>query len=111
MPTFGVEHIPTQPNWVISYIRMYSVVCISVHLHCNCVCVVYLQVKGVMRDNLSKVVDRGERLDDLEQRAGQSMGVELASGLLAQYVCTYVCKCMLQCECAFGYSILFLRAV
>ena len=59
-----------------TYVHMYSVVCISVQLHCNCVCVVYPQVKGVMRDNLSKVVDRGERLDDLEQRAGQSMRVE-----------------------------------
>ena len=39
-----------------------------------------------MRDNLSKVVDRGERLDDLEQRAGQSMRVETVSGLLALYV-------------------------
>ena len=59
---------------------------------CGCtviVCGVYLQVKGVMRDNLSKVVDRGERLDDLEQRAGQSMSVEPASGLLALYVCIY----------------------
>ena len=60
-----------------------------------------------MRDNLSKVVDRGERLDDLEQRAGQSMSVEPASGLLALYVrmySTYVNVCMLQCECVFGYT-------
>ena len=32
-------------------------------------------MKGVMRDNLSKVVERGERLDDLEQRTGTAVCV------------------------------------
>ena len=79
-----------------TYVHTYICTVLSVYLCCFTVivCVVYSQVKGVMRDNLSKVVDRGERQDDLEQRAGQSMSVETVSGLLALYVRMYVCKCM-----------------
>ena len=34
-----------------------------------CVCVL-AQVKDVMSDNINKVVERGEKLDDLGERAG-----------------------------------------
>ena len=38
---------------------------------CVCVCVCVLaQVKDVMSDNINKVVERGEKLDDLGERAG-----------------------------------------
>ena len=32
-----------------------------------------LQVKGVMSDNINKVVERGAKLEDLEERAGQNL--------------------------------------
>ena len=33
-------------------------------------CAVFLQVKGVMIENIDKVTQRGEKLDDINERAG-----------------------------------------
>ena len=47
---------------------------------CNSVYGVFAQVKGVMRDNVNKVMERGDRLDHLEGRAGT--------------FCTWMCLCV-----------------
>jgi hypothetical protein len=34
-------------------------------------CLLVLQVKGVMRNNINKVAERGEKLEDIGERAGE----------------------------------------
>ena len=38
-------------------------------------CLIHMQVKGVMRQNIEKVAQRGEKLEDLGERAGEGQEV------------------------------------
>ena len=64
---------------------------------CVCVCVCVLsQVKGVMSDNINKVVERGEKLDDLEERAGKGVFVPISMHcshtVILLYIYPLVCR-------------------
>ena len=39
-------------------------------MSCGILVSILLQVKGVMRSNINKVAERGDKLDDISERAG-----------------------------------------
>ena len=62
------------------------------------------QVSDVARSNIQKVVERGDRLDDLQARAGMCVCLcvgkyAFVCGCVCVFVCVCVCVCVCMCVC------------
>ena len=65
--------------------------CVWVDDVCMCVCV--NEVKGIMKDNINRVAEKGDRLEDLQDKSGKRVCVCVCVCVLRERVCVCMCVC------------------